>query len=412
MREAASDGPAAPIIDHPLVPSGKPILVEDAEGMAAAADAIRASGTFAYDTEFIGEETYIPQLCVVQLATSEAVWLVDPLAGVDLTPVWELIADPDVTCVVHAGQQDLEPVVRLLDREPAAVVDTQIATGFLDLPYPLSLAALIEHFLGVKIGKGMTFTRWDKRPLSSAHLRYAANDVRYLVAVWRAIMVRLEAAGHLDAVREECTAVCGREHFSFDVDRRTDRVVGSRNFRPRQVAVTRALLTMRDELARERDLPPRSILRDEIVARIAKDMPAQRSDFDRMKGMPRPMIESHGDVMLDLVAAIKDQPTSELPPRVSDEESVADRVAIDSLWAVLQTMCRGRGVDPSLVGGRKDIARLWVSLHHPDRARPHSLAGGWREAMFGAPLRGMIAGEGGFSVDWVGGVVRTATPDA
>src|SRR5262249_48948952 len=148
-------------------------------------------------SEFIGELTYVPKLCVIQVATTERVELIDPLADIDLTPFWELIADETVEKVVHAGLQDIEPVVRILNRPAANVFDTQIAAGLAGMTYPLSLSKLVYELVGYKLGKGLTFSHWDQRPLSASQLRYAADDVRYLPAARAELARRLERLHHV-----------------------------------------------------------------------------------------------------------------------------------------------------------------------------------------------------------------------
>jgi ribonuclease D len=137
-----------PVPSHPMIPSAPPALIDTQGALEEAIAHVRQVGRFAYDTEFIGELTYYPRLCVVQLATTERVMVVDPLAGLDMRPLWLVIADPQVQTLVHAGQQDLEPVARQLGQPPDNVIDTQIAAGFIGLPYPLSLRELIRELTG------------------------------------------------------------------------------------------------------------------------------------------------------------------------------------------------------------------------------------------------------------------------
>ncbi len=409
MAEADGQPPRGPRIEHPLVPASEPELVVDAAGLDAVLEACRDAGACAFDTEFIGEETYVPKICLVQVATTDRVWLLDPMAGLDVTRAWELVADPEVCTVVHAGQQDLEPALRLLGRPPASVIDTQVAAAFLDLPHPLSLAAVVEMFVGVRLGKGLTFTRWDRRPLSPAHLGYAADDVLYLMAAWRAMEESLESLGRLDWVRAECAEQVAPDRFGFDLDRRTERVIGTRNYRPRQVAVVRGLLEMRDGAARERNVPPRTFLQDDVVLRLAKDMPEAVSKLDQIKGLPWPVVESHGQAIIDLIADVKRRDPSELPARVTDEESVRDRVAIDAAWSAAQVICRAAGVDPGLVSGRRDIARAWFT--HRRGGDAASLFSGWRREVLGDPLAALLAGRGTVDVRWQDAALRPASDD-
>src|SRR5262245_51175290 len=159
--------PPGQIPDHPLISRNPPDLITTQEGLIELVEHLKASGQFAYDSEFIGELTYHPKLCLIQAASSKRVSLIDPLAALDLKPFWELICDPSVEKIVHAGAQDVEPVIRHLDRAPQNIVDTQISAGFAGMAYPVALGKLVMELTGAKLGKGLTFTHWDQRPLSS-----------------------------------------------------------------------------------------------------------------------------------------------------------------------------------------------------------------------------------------------------
>ena len=181
---------------NPLIYWGEAKLITAQGDFAGLIERLRAAGSFAYDSEFIGELTYLPKLCLIQVATTTEVSLIDPMVGLDLTAFWELIADGSVEKVTHAGQQDLEPVIRHINRPGQNVFDTQIASGFVGMAYPVSLSKLVRELVGPRLGKGLTFSHWDQRPLSAQQLKYAANDVRYLPAIRVELGRRLDALGH------------------------------------------------------------------------------------------------------------------------------------------------------------------------------------------------------------------------
>ena len=177
---------------HALACPDRPQLVTRQDELSELLESLRKAGSFAYDSEFIGELTYLPRLCLIQAASSTRIALIDPLADLDIRPFWELVADPSIEKVVHAGLQDVEPVFRALGKPPANLFDTQIAAGFAGVGYPLSLSKLVMAFVGAKLGKGLTFSHWDQRPLTDHQLRYAADDVRYLPAARHEIGKRLD----------------------------------------------------------------------------------------------------------------------------------------------------------------------------------------------------------------------------
>ena len=168
-----------------LVHRSGPVLVTTDEQLTRLILTLRDDGSFAYDSEFIGEQSYHPRLCLVQVASHSTLALIDPLAALDLTPFWELLADPSVTKIVHAGDSDIEPVVRHLGRAAANVFDTQIGAGFVGLPYPVSLKKLVFELTSVHLGRDLGFSDWQQRPLTPVQIRYAADDVRYLPAAHR-----------------------------------------------------------------------------------------------------------------------------------------------------------------------------------------------------------------------------------
>ena len=157
-------------MDHPLVPRGEPELVASDDALSRLIEKLRRSGSFAYDSEFIGELTYFPKLCLIQVASRDHIALIDPLANLSLSPFWELLCDQAVEKIVHAGAQDIEPVIRHTGRSPEHIFDTQVCAGFAAMPYPVSLSKLVMELTGARLGKGLTFSHWDKRPLSAMQL--------------------------------------------------------------------------------------------------------------------------------------------------------------------------------------------------------------------------------------------------
>ncbi len=281
--------PEAKIPQHALIPRNTAELVDTQDGLNALIAELRAAGRFAYDSEFIGELTYRPKLCLIQVSSAQRVSLIDPLAGLVLSVFWELICDPSIEKIVHAGAQDVEPVIRHVNKEPANLFDTQLAAGFAGLSYPIALSRLVQELCGAKLGKGLTFTHWDQRPLSPMQLRYAADDVRYLPAVHDAISQRLTTLNHVEWSREECTAMCDASQYVFNPDMQYLRVRGASSLTAQGLAILRELTIWRNDAAREEDIPPRSLLKDEILVEMARNPIRTSEKFARVRGLPRPI---------------------------------------------------------------------------------------------------------------------------
>jgi len=370
--------PELPPCDHPLVAKDQAQLIHSETALGELIRHLRATGTFAYDSEFIGELSYIPKLCLIQVATSQRVALIDPMAGLDLTPFWQLICDNAIEKIVHAGVQDLEPAVRHTGRPPANIFDVQIAAGFIALPYPLALARLIKETTGVPLEKGLTFTHWGQRPLSSLQLRYAADDVRYLPAARAEIAKRLETLGHGAWAAEESATLCDIEQYRFDPQQQFRRIRGAAALAPQRQTILRQLLAWRDGAASAHDVPPRSFIKDQVLFELARHPVATIEELHRIKGLPRPVERAHGQEIVEAVARGMAAPLPEPSAPEYFEELLPDRFNADTLWAAVQGISAELSIDPALVATRQDIAQFRRSLATRRDPGDSRLLKGWR----------------------------------
>lgn len=395
-------------VDHPLVPRGPAPLLVDQDSLDKLVDELRAAGAFAYDTEFIGELSYHPLLCVIQVATAQRVVLVDPMVELDLTRFWELLADESVLKIVHAGEQDVEPVARHLGRSRGAryVVDTQIAAGFAGMAFPVALSKLVHELAGVKLGKGLTFTHWDQRPLSAVQLRYAADDVRYLPAIWDALRQRLESLGHLDWARQECDAMCDPSHFGFNRDATFLKMRGAGNLSNPQLMILRELSVWRDGAARAANAPPRALVRDEVLVDLSRSPAKTIEKLSRVRGLPRPVEAEHGQEIVEATLRAASMPPEHLAPPKHAEPTPTQRFRADALFTTAAALCAARSIDLALAASRQDIGELHRRLLTSESVEDLPLFNGWRREALGEPLLRFTRGEEILSLAWRDGALR------
>ena len=237
-------------------PATEPLIATD-RGLAELCGHLRESGRFAFDTEFVSEETFEPVLCLIQVATTDRLAVVDPLAVRDLAPFWDAVLDPAVEVVMHAAGEDLRIARFQTGKVPARVFDVQVAAGLVGHGYPLSLGNLVHQALGISLPGGETRTDWRRRPLSPAQLRYALDDVRHLLELADLLKARLEALGRSSWADAELADFLGGIR-----DRREDdrwrRLPGLHHLNRRGLEVARRLSAWRAEDARlaNRPAPP------------------------------------------------------------------------------------------------------------------------------------------------------------
>ncbi len=365
--------------------------VKTAEGLAELCGRLRAAGRFALDTEFVGERTYLPRLCFVQVATEEFIGLVDTLAFANLDPLWELVFDPSIQKVLHAAREDL----RLAyyggkKRLPLNIFDTQIAAGFIGLPsFPLSYARLAEALMGVKLSKAETRSEWDRRPLSPAQLEYARDDVRYLLPITDKLNRMLEKLGRADWMREEMGRFSDAPTYETAPEDAYLRLRTGRGFTARPTALLRAVAAWREEEAALRDVPARSLLRDEVLIELALRPPRRLTEFRRLRGFPETEEVSFGAPILDALNAARALPDDTLPPPLSGtgpEETPRERALGDILYGLGEALCLDRNLAPELALTKADALAVARGQSGPP------LLSGWRREAVGGELEQIASG--------------------
>ena len=360
-------------------------LVDTDAGFDAVLDALRGAPAYAVDTEFHRERTYFPKLALVQVAWSDGLALIDPLA-VDIAPFAEIL-DGDGLAVLHASDQDLEVLELACGTGPAHLLDTQIAAGFIGMSTP-SLAALYERILGIKLAKGHRLTDWLARPLDDNQLSYAAGDVEYLLEVHQKLAADLEARGRWQWVLDECEAVRLRERGGRDPEQAWRRVKEIRQLHGNARRVAQSVAAWRERRAAETDQPVRHVLSDLAIVGIAQRHPTTPDQLRGVRGVDDRYLR--GPQSAGILAAVAEgmarqpQPSDEPEPRELDRE-LRPAVALVSAW--ISQLARNLEIDTGLLATRSDIEAL---LRHDAGAR---LTQGWRAELVGEPIRRLVQGE-------------------
>jgi len=267
-------------------------LIADQSALSAFCKNIAGSEYITVDTEFLRESTFWPKLCLVQVATPNYSGIIDPLANnIDLKPLLDIMADPSVKKVFHAGRQDMEIFYRLMKRTPAPVFDTQIAAmvcGYGDqIGYDKLVAAITHH----KIDKGTRFTNWAERPLSQEQLVYALSDVTHLCKVYEHLQKMLSSTGRSNWASEELQSLVDPSTYEIDPDNAWKRLK-ARTDKPRFLSILKSAAAWRERESMRRDQPRNWVMRDEALLNIAAQAPKDANALARFRGLTKGFINS------------------------------------------------------------------------------------------------------------------------
>ncbi len=262
-------------------------LVTTPEQLDTAVFRLQGARHIAIDTEFMRERTYWPQLCLLQVASDSDCCLIDPLAGLDLAPLYAALSDPSRPKILHAARQDLEVLLNASGQVPGPVFDTQVAAALLGLPPQVGYADLVARQLGHSIDKGQTRTDWSRRPLSDAQLAYAADDVHHLLQLYTELAAALAARGRAAWHQEECALLEDPQLYRTEPAEAWRRLKGLGRLRPAEQAAARALAAWREQRAIASDKPRGWILSDEALYALATLMPASTGDLEQVRRSAR-----------------------------------------------------------------------------------------------------------------------------
>lgn len=372
-------------------------LITDTRTLGQFCARIAKSPYIAVDTEFMRENSYWPDLCLVQVADSNEAAAIDPKApGLDLTPLLDLLVDnEDVLKVFHAGGQDIEIVHNLTGKTPHPLFDTQIAAMALGLGEQIGYGNLVEAWLGVQLDKGARFTDWARRPLDKRQIDYAIGDVTYLIRIFPKMLEELRKTGRGDWLDQEMERIGDPENYVNDPQTAWQRVrIASR--KADVLGRLKALAAWREIEAQDKDLPRGRIVKDETLADIASHPPRAQEDLGKVRGLSATWRTN--DIGGRLMAALADhKPLSreEMPERDPKRPGLGKDGALvaDLLKLLLKIRSRDINVASRLLARSDDIDALAAGMREG-----LAILEGWRYEQFGRDAVDLVEGRMAFAV--------------
>ncbi len=355
-------------------------LITDSSSLAAACQALAASDYITVDTEFLREQTFWPQLCLVQMAAPGQEYLIDPLAPeIDLAPFFDLMSDLGVVKVFHAGRQDIEIVYAKSGRIPEPLFDTQVAAMVCGFGESIGYVNLVKKVIGVELDKGARFTDWSRRPLNERQLTYALADVTHLRDIYRFLTDKLDVSNRSHWLAEEMAVLTSPDTYRLAPEDAWKRLK-MRVKNKRSLAVLIELAAWRETVAQDMDVPRNRVLRDEALYDIANQAPTSPEKLATLRSLSQGF--SRSARAKDIINAVKRgraRDPSTVPSVSNGRQLSADAMAfVDLLRVLLKANAARHGVAAKLIADAADLERLAVE-DEPDIAALK----GWRRELFG-----------------------------
>jgi ribonuclease D len=367
-------------------------LVADPAALAALCERIVAAPRIALDTEFHTEKHFTPKLMVVQVAFDDAVAIVDPLALADLRPLADALAQ--ATVVGHALSSDLRILEDAFGTLPKAAYDTQIAAAFCGYGMSISLLDLVRDVAGVTLRKSQTVSDWSTRPFTPKQLDYLVDDVKYLFAIADKLDEKLAVRGRFEWAREEMRALIDPRTYRSDKRRLYLRVAGNARMNRRELGVLNELALLRETIARERNIPLKYVLPDDVLVGLVSLRPTQPDELSQLRRLDAGMRKHIGPRIIEAIAAGEAIPEDELPPRAPRPLGAQRDALVAAIALLINAVAAANDLPAALLVSRGEIEK--IAREGPQS--PEELAellglAPWRRDLVIGPLWAFLSGD-------------------
>lgn len=365
-------------------------MIDTTAALEEACRLLAQSDFITIDTEFLRETTFWPELCLIQMASPQHEYIVDPMAkGLNLKPFFELMANSAVTKVFHAARQDIEIIFHLGDLIPHPIFDTQVAAMVCGFGDSVSYDQLVQKVKNVHIDKTSRFTDWSRRPLSEKQLDYALADVTHLRDVYLKLKGQLEAEGRAEWLTEEMAILESRETYDLPPEQAWQRLK-MRLRKPTELAVMQYVAAWREREARSRNVPRSRVLKDDAIYEIAQQQPKDTEALGRLRTIPKGWERSSsGAAILEQVNAALALPKSEMPHLQRHTHAPeGTQSAVELLKVLLRLTSEKHGVASKVIANSDDLEKIAAE---GEKAEVAALQG-WRKELFGDLALKLISG--------------------
>ncbi len=376
--------------------------ITSATGLRELCEQLRDSPRLALDTEFVGEETFVPKLELIQVATERTAAVIDfPAVQSEgaISEFWEIVCDSRIEKVVHAGRQDLDLFAVHAGQIPKPFFDTQIAAAMVGFGPQVAYANLVQRVHGKRLDKAHTFTNWSARPLSKDQLAYALEDVTFLLAIHDHLHGRLAKLDRLQWADEEFSRLAGVVgETRREPQERYQRIRGWDQLKPKSAAVLRELAAWREGEAKRRNVPRGRVVRDEVLLQLARHPPHQ-DELRKVRGLHASEIDRNGESILAVIQSALALPSSAWPVLAKERKPEPESNGfVELLQAIVKARAMEEEIAPTLLATTSDLQEL-VDAKANRATLDLPLLKGWRRRLVGELLLGALDGKVAFTLD-------------
>ena len=374
------------------------LFVEKSSDLGELLSHLESAESIAFDTEFVSESSYKPDLCLIQVATRDVVGVIDPKSVGELSGFWDCLTRESVQVIVHAAREEFRFCKRESGKRLGNLFDVQVAAGMIGIEYPAAYSTLIQKILKETVAKGETRTDWRKRPLTAKQIEYAEKDVIYLHQLFDWTSQQLNSMERMDWFVDEMQ-LQQNKFEQQDSEFAWTRISGINSLRGNELAIAKELFFWREREAERRDCPVRRVLRDDLITEMAKRKSSDPERIKSIRGMDRRDISSQIASIASVIEEALTLPKPAMPPAPNRQQNQQLSLIGQFMNAVLASICKDCGLAPAIVGNSTDVKDLIaheLKLNHAKK--DPALSRGWRAQIIGNKLKDVLHGKASIKI--------------
>jgi len=347
----------------------------------------------AVDTEFIRDSTYYPSLCLIQIAGINFAAAIDPLAKLDMSPIWELLLNKNILKVFHAGRQDIEIFFGLMGEIPTPIYDTQIAAMFCGLGDQVSYESLVNNFLGLSVNKEHQFTNWLQRPLSKNQINYAISDVTHLINIFPLIRKAIKDNNREEWVTKELEHLSKKELYQVKADE-VWKKIKLKNSNPQMLNLLKYLAYWRENECKKRNIPRNRLIRDDVLINISFSKPKTISELKKIRAIPKNLSNDDFSQILEVIDKAEKVKREEWPLISTSTSPQISKSSLELLKILLKYCSEENGLAEKVIANTDDLKSILEG-----QKKNMKVFTGWRNKIFGEMALSLLNGKLAFKIE-------------
>lgn len=379
-------------------------LLENQTDFDQVMDALSTAHWIGFDTEFVGEKYYTPVLGLVQIIAESDIYLVDTLQVKQLKKFLDIVEDPAILKITHAGDNDYRLLYTLFGTVPSNTFDTQIAAGFVGYNYPAGFGKIVEKELRITLAKSHTVANWEARPIDPKALEYAIEDVKYLPGLHEKLTGKLRKHHRELWAREENRKWEDPAFYLVDPNKElfANDLVHQVDFKEKVFLMR--LYRWRVERAKRINVPRETVLQSRHISTVLRATKGGPNAFKSNRTMPEGVWKKHLEEWQTLwktPATEEERAILDMIPRPLPEDPEREWT-MELLYHFMKKQCLEHEISAALLFPKGDFNRLKSGSDDFD----HALLQGWRAELMGSELVKWMTKGGKVKLEWNDGGCR------